>query len=225
MRVLGVDGCRRGWIGVVVDDDAAPVAIAAPTFDRLFSEAGEVIVVAVDMPVGLSSVGVRAADLAARAALGRRWATIFLTPVRQAVAAASFDEANAAHRAVTGSGLSRQAWALAAKVADVAAWQLATGRTAWEVHPELVFAELAGAPLSASKKTWAGMVRRRQLLAAGGIVVPDELGPAGAAAGVDDVLDAAAVAWTARRLASRTARSLPSPPETDDSGRPIAIWV
>ena len=29
MRVLGVDGCRGGWVGVVLDDDAEPVALVA----------------------------------------------------------------------------------------------------------------------------------------------------------------------------------------------------
>jgi predicted RNase H-like nuclease len=225
--VLGIDACRNGWVGVAVrpPSDGVLAAVVAVKFAELVAQLPDPAVVAVDMPVGLSDTGVRAADVAARAALGRRWPTIFLTPVRQAVEASTYAEASAAHRAVTGGGLSRQAWALTAKLAEVEAWRLATGREATEVHPELVFAELAGAPLADSKKTWAGMVRRRALLAGAGIVVPDDLGPAGAAAGVDDVLDAAAVAWTACRVAAGTARSLPSPPELDRQGRPMAIWV
>jgi predicted RNase H-like nuclease len=39
----------------------------------------------------------------------------------------------------------------------------------------------------------------------------------------DDVLDAAAAAWTARRKAVGEARSLPDPPELI-RGRPVAIW-
>ena len=42
---------------------------------------------------------------------------------------------------------------------------------------------------------------------------------------VDDVLDAAAAAWTATRLLAGAARSLPDPPQRDASGRGIAIWV
>jgi predicted RNase H-like nuclease len=231
VRVLGVDACRKGWVGLAVHTPAGrrPVAavdaVVAPTFAELVAQVPDATVVAVDMPVGLSDTGVRAADLAARAALGRRWATIFLTPVRQAVEAATYAEAGVVHRAVTGAGLSRQAWALTAKLAEVEAWRLGTGRHASEVHPELVFAELAGAPLAESKKTWAGMVRRRALLAEAGIVLPDDLGPAGVGAGVDDVLDAAAVAWTACRLAVGTARSFPTPAPVDHLGRPVAIWV
>jgi predicted RNase H-like nuclease len=93
-----------------------------------------------------------------------------------------------------------------------------------EAHPELCFAALAGAPLPERKHSWAGAVRRRALLAAAGIEVPDDLGPAGAVP-VDDVLDAAAVAWTAARVAAGAARSLPDPPEVLAGGVPAAIWT
>jgi predicted RNase H-like nuclease len=37
------------------------------------------------------------------------------------------------------------------------------------------------------------------------------------------VVDAAVVAWSARRIAAGTASSLPDPPE-DSDGRAVAIW-
>ena len=224
MRVLGVDACRKGWVGIALDGDRVQ-AVAATRFDELVSRVAGACTVAVDMPVGLSEDRVRAADALARAALGRRWATIFLTPVRLAVEAATYEEANARNRTATGAGISRQAWNLAGKVREVERWRLDSGREAWEVHPELVFCELAGGPLDTSKETWAGQHQRRALLARAGIVVPDDLGAAGRFAGADDVVDAAAVAWTARRIATGEARSLPDPPEPDHLGRPMAIWV
>ena len=42
---------------------------------------------------------------------------------------------------------------------------------------------------------------------------------------LDDLLDACAVAWTARRYAAGTAYSLPDPPEVFSDGLPAAIWV
>jgi hypothetical protein len=72
------------------------------------------------------------------------------------------------------------------------------------VHPEVSFAILAGRPLPESKRTWAGAIRRRRLLTEAGIVLDDDLGPAGTAAAVDDFLDDAA-AWTARRVARNEA--------------------
>ena len=87
MAVVGIDACARGWVGVVLQPGAGvgssqdAVAVAAPRFGDLVELVPGATVVAVDMPVGLSGTGLRRADVAARAALGRRRATIFLTPV------------------------------------------------------------------------------------------------------------------------------------------------
>jgi len=61
-------------------------------------------------------------------------------------------------------------------------------------------------------------VLRRRLLARHGIVLGDDLGPAGAAS-VADVLDAAVVAWSADRIAAGRAEALPA-----GAGRIGAIW-
>jgi len=87
-----------------------------------------------------------------------------------------------------------------------------------------VVVALAGGPLPYPKKTWAGQALRRSLLRDAGVVLGDALGPADRVP-VDDVLDAAVAAWTARRVALGTARSLPSPPEDVGDGWPAAIWV
>jgi predicted RNase H-like nuclease len=94
-----------------------------------------------------------------------------------------------------------------------------------EVHPEASFAQLAGAALRSRKSSWAGTVLRRRLLAAAGIGLPDDLGPAGEKAGVDDVLDAAAAAWTALRVLRGQARPCPDPPERFSDGLASAIWI
>lgn len=41
---------------------------------------------------------------------------------------------------------------------------------------------------------------------------------------VDDVLDAAAAAWSAHRIASGRAQSHPEPPQRVGAGRRIALW-
>jgi predicted RNase H-like nuclease len=71
------------------------------------------------------------------------------------------------------------------------------------------------------------VLRRIALLAAADppIVLPAELGPAGAVP-IDDLLDAAAAAWSARRCALGTALAFGDPDELDvDTGRRIAMWV
>jgi Protein of unknown function (DUF429) len=64
------------------------------------------------------------------------------------------------------------------------------------------------------------MTFRRQLLAEAGICLPDDLGSAGEKAAPDDVLDAAAAAWTALRVL-RNQRPSPNPPELFSGGLPI----
>jgi predicted RNase H-like nuclease len=88
------------------------------------------------------------------------------------------------------------------------------------VHPELSFATMAGAPLAEPKSRPAGQALRRSVLAGAGLAVPDD--PAWRRATVD-VLDAAAVAWTARRIATGRAVVLPDPPQTGEDGQEIAI--
>ena len=87
------------------------------------------------------------------------------------------------------------------------------------------FAQLAGSPLPDGKRTWAGVHHRRRLLAEAGVHLWDDVGEAGRHAAVDDVLDAAAAAWTAVRVATGTATTLPNPPAEYSDGWPAAIWV
>ncbi|WP_214321443.1 DUF429 domain-containing protein [Nonomuraea sediminis] len=227
MRVLGIDGCKRGWIGIAVQGKLAH-AYFAPRIGELVSAAtqdGELDVVSVDIPIGLPDRGRREADVLARQAAGARWASVFMTPTRAALEAEDYAAAVAINRRLAGEGISRQAFALKEKLLQVDRWIGLTDHKVVEVHPEVCFAELAGAPLPVGKTTWAGAERRRALLEGAGIAVPRDLGTAGAMAGVDDVLDAAAAAWTARRVATGGARCMPSPPQTFGDGVACAIWV
>jgi predicted RNase H-like nuclease len=148
-----------------------------------------------------------------------------MTPVREALLAADHATASAINRRLTGHGISIQAFALKPKLLEVEQWARAAAVRVVEVHPEVCFARLAGAPLTARKSSWAGTEQRRALLAGAGIRLAGDLGPAGALAAVDDVLDAGAAAWAARRVRSGDARPLPDPPEVFSDGWPCAIWA
>ena len=92
----------------------------------------------------------------------------------------------------------------------------------YEVHPEVSFRAMNDArPLRHRKKSAGGALERIKLLQRHEI----DLGVVGAAASapLDDVLDAGAAAWTAHRIATGRARTLPDPPERVD-GRRVAIW-
>ena len=227
-RVLGVDACKAGWVGIALATGGARAYVStsiAGLVDTVEVD-GRLDVVAVDMPIGLPDAGRRQADVLARKMVGPRWSSVFVTPVRAALELepSDFASANAVNRERAGEGISAQAFGLRPKLLEVDRWvRLGTHRVV-EVHPEVSFARLAGAPLTERKTTWAGAVRRRRLLAAAGIVLDDDLGGAGRAAGVDDVLDAAVVAWTARRVARGEAEHLPDPPQRFGDGIDCAIW-
>lgn len=227
MTVVGVDACRSGWVAVALGDDGvvgAALAATVPEVLDLLAVHGPVERIGIDIPIGGLEGRPRACDDLARARLGPRRSSVFAAPDPRVLHAATYAEANARSKALTGRGLAKQAWNLVPRIREVAALVAERRLDPAEVHPELCFRELAGAPLPHPKTTWAGIRHRERLLAAAGLVLPDDLGAAGAA-GVDDVLDAAAVAWTARRWARGESWLLPDPPERDAAGRPVAIRV
>lgn len=226
-RVLGVDACRGGWVGVSLGLDSMSAYFASNIRDLIARAVldGPLDVVAIDMPIGLPDSGRRQADVLAKAAVGERRSSVFMTPVRAALDAGDHAAANLINRERAGEGLSVQAFSLKIKLQEVEGWVRATELRVVEVHPEVSFAQLAGGPLNVRKATWAGAERRRALLAGVGIDLVGELDSAGRAAAVDDVLDAAVAAWTARRVARSEAILMPDPPEKFSDGLTCAISV
>jgi predicted RNase H-like nuclease len=226
-RVVGVDACRGGWVGVALGPGSEVRAYLGTTVAELVSAVerdGAVTVVGVDIPIGLPDAGVRAADVLAKKAIGPLHSSVFMTPVREALTAPDHATAVRVNRELAGVGVSIQAYGLRHRILEVEAWVATTDRTVLEVHPEVCFATMAGRPLTSRKSTWAGAEERRDLLASAGVDLHGWLGDTGSA-GVDDVLDAAAVAWTARRHALGEARCLPEVPETFGDGIACAIWA
>lgn len=225
MSAVGVDGCPAGW-AVATDDGALHVVTSLA--DVLALAPG---VVGIDMPIGLTEAGPRACDALARRAIGPRRASVFPTPVRAALAAQTHAEASALHRAADGRGLSAQAFGILPRIRDVDAFLRAQPDAAArvvEVHPEVSFAAMNGsAGLAHAKKTAEGRAERLALLAPAFGAAPETAGrgvPRSALA-LDDVLDAFAALWSARRVASGTAHRLPEPPPLDVHGLPMAIHV
>ena len=220
--VTGIDGCAGGWVAVTLSADAgAPPAVSvtvARTLDGLGLDGAGVI--GIDMPLGLLTAGWRTADLLARRALGRRGSSVFAIPPRPVWEQPAYANANQTCRELTGRGMSIQAWGLRGKLLEADAFRRAAAPPLYEVHPELSFAALGGGtPLADSKHTRTGLAIRRALLAQTGIVVP----PRVPGAAEDDLLDAAAVAWSARRVAAGAAVTLSDPAQLADDGREIAI--
>jgi predicted RNase H-like nuclease len=226
-RVLGVDACKAGWVGIALSDGAVRAYFAAGISDlaEQASSGGRWISSRSTCRSGCPDAGRRRADVLAREMVGPLWASVFMTPVRPALAEEDYAAATAVNAQLAGEGISRQAHGLRTKILHVDQWVRQAQQRVVEVHPEASFACLAGGPLTVRKSTWAGVVRRWQLLARAGITLDDELGLAGEKAGIDDILDAAVVAWTALRVARGRARSIPDPPELFSDELPCSIWT
>ena len=224
MRVTGVDACRRGWVAVSLDGESARLRVEAVRVHQTLAgvldgdRRGEAAVVGVDMPLGLLGSGWREADRAARGLLGPRRSSVFAIPPRAVWEQASYPAASQRCRELTGQGLSIQAWGLRARLLEADRYRGSGPHPLYEVHPELSFCAMAGAPLPYSKHTPDGRKLRRELLGRAGIVLPRV-----PRAPVTDTLDAAAVAWSAWRIATGRAVVIPAWPQRDDQGLQIAI--
>ncbi len=209
--VLGVDGCRGGWVGALVTGGSV-IWLRLPDVDAALAVGADAV--GIDMPIGLPRQGRRECDLLAKRLLGPAHPRVFLTPPRAVLAAATYEEAGHLHRGlVSGKGLSVQTWHLAARIAEVD--RRADDRRLVEVHPELSFALLAGRVLP-PKRTAGGREARLDTLRRWLPGLTDV--PRG-----DDAPDALAAAWSAARWLAGSARTLPDDPPRDEAGRPMRI--
>jgi predicted RNase H-like nuclease len=173
-----------------------------------FAALADAVVIAIDIPIGF---GPRKADAAARKFLTGASSTVFTTP-SQEILQIPFRP---------GLGVSAQAHALGRRIRHVTELARSDPRIR-EIHPEVSFRAMNDRrPLRHRKKSAGGALERLEILRRHGID-PVSLEDA-APIPLDDVLDAAAAAWSAHRIATGIARSLPEPPEILD-GYPVAIW-
>jgi predicted RNase H-like nuclease len=222
--VLGADGVTRNRWVVAELPDRGPVTwhlvTGAAAVLRL-ADAVAAAAVALDVPIGLPSSAQRRCDIAARDMLGPRRSSVFMTPPRHALEHLTYGAARAAS-----PGLTAQAYALFSRIRDVDDALRSAGPgihdRVIECHPEVSFQELAGVELP-RKRSSRGALDRIDALTAVGLIGVDltELRAAPDEAGLDDVFDAVACAWTARRWAAREARTLGGEP--DELGVPMRI--
>jgi len=232
-KYVGVDRSRGSWLAVAFDDDGYDGTTVVSEIGELwavYEETAERILV--DVPIGLVEQGGdgRECDRLARTVLGPRHASVFTPPVREATRKRRYPAAKRVHERKTGAGLSKQAFAISDAIAavDDLLQNVPEARlTIRESHPEVCFRAFAGAPLAASKRTAAGYAERMRSLASFDADAPPVVqavaeATTGSDVGVDDVLDAVVLAYTARP-GPGSLRSLPPEPPTDAVGLPMEI--
>ena len=231
-RTVGVDGCRNAWLAV--SRQGLDGALSLHVFDAaaaLVAHYGDDALIAVDIPLGLSDHGPREADRLARRRLGGgRASSVFPTPLRAMLEAATRVDADATGRAIDGRGFGVQSFQILPKIRDwnaVLAANAAARASVHEIHPEVCFGVMAGGAIVDRKKSPVGEQRRRDLLAGyfgdGALDALYAVLPRNRA-GIDDLHDALVALWSAERIATGRGVSLPDPPERDSAGMPRAIW-
>ncbi len=176
LSAVGIDGCRAGWVIAFRDASKIRLAIIAQLSDLntvLTADAS----VMIDMPIGLTDGhNVRDCDALARQKLRpHRSSSVFGVPARQVTRCNDYAEANTLSRALSGKGISKQAFCLFPKIRELDDWLLSSNRRGrWsECHPEVAFACLnGGKALLESKKTELGSEVRKTLLAELGEIQP-----------------------------------------------------
>jgi len=232
--ICGADGCKAGWVVIFKDLDSGSISC------RLYSKTCELAclaynglapqIIALDIPIGLPECGPRACDIEARRLLGPgRASSVFPAPIRPVLDATSYDCACQIRFQVEEKKLSRQAWAITRKIGevdDMLRHDSELSARVREVHPEVSFYFLAGErPMQYSKKKRVGREERRKLLEP---LFGERLRAALAErnrrdSAEDDVLDAFVALWTAERIATGVARTIPSAPQQDKFGLRMEI--
>ena len=226
MFVAGVDGCRAGWVWFKVEVTSLATSIEVIDLPAwLRNRPPELACLAIDIPIGLLD-GSRVCDKEARKLLRQpRGTSVFAAPCRAALTAKNHAEASEINRQKTKRGLSQQAWGIARKIKQVDdAITPECQQWAFEVHPEVCFWALNGKhPMRHNKKTEPGRNERLKLLRKEFPDIQRHLAddrPPGVEK--DDLLDAAAAAWTALRLSKSESRQV-CEPERDEKGLAVVI--
>lgn len=229
-EIGGVDGCPAGWLLVHQGADGSIRSSVHASAEELFAATGQLSVLAIDIPIGLPDGGSRECDVEARRLVGPRASSVFPTPVRAALAATTYAEACSLSRADCGKAISQQAFQILDRIRDVdeAMRESAALRArVVEVHPEVCFYFMNGAvPLEDAKRSEGGKAMRKRLIAEAfgeGVFETIRTRYHSRQVADDDILDALAALWTARRVEQGQAETIPSSPPADRFRLPMQM--
>jgi len=232
MFVVGVDGCRGGWLAVKLSRDGALEARIFTDMASLWSAYRRASLILVDIPIGLpAAANDRLCDQAARKVLGHRRASVFPVPCRAAVYAPDYDAATKTNETITGKRIFRATWNLIPRmrqVDEILQGDPQARKVIREAHPEVLFWSLdQKRSMTFSKKEAAGQAERLEVLQRVyrradalffelGKNLPRE------SASPDDLLDALAAAVTGL-IGRKKLQTLPPSPERDPYGLPMEM--
>lgn len=232
MKTAGIDGCKIGWILTtftegeakyqIIDNNDELVA-AFEYYDRVF----------IDMPIGLEDEEyTRDCDRLLRKELGAEYApSVFSPPIRPALDAPSYAEANMTSFEWTEKKLSLQAWNITPKIKliDKLLRENESFKTkVFESHPELLFQKLNGGMIFQKKNLKKGIRHRLELLRAEEPIADDFFREIKeeyrrSDVGEDDIVDSMALAYYAKKSVEKGIKTIPEEVEYDSEGLPKTI--
>ena len=157
-HIAGLDGCKKGWIALCQRLNESTIESRVVTgIEELFAAIDDLVVVAIDIPIGLTDSGPRACDVIARREIGPRASSVFPAPIRAVIEAPTYDDANRISRERQNRGISKQSFAICPKIRSIdeaLRSNPAIRDRVYEVHPEVSFrAWNAGAPMMHPTRT------------------------------------------------------------------------
>ncbi len=232
---IGIDGIKDGWISIIYGDDGYKETDIYRSIKELWKDNDGVDLSLIDIPIGLSSSDEpsRKCDEEARKMLTpRRHQSVFSPPIRDALRADTYKDANNIQRELTGKGISKQSWNITSKIKEVDKFlrdnRDIAGDKLRESHPEVCFYGVTGYPMKNSKTQQprnAVIERTRALRPLDSEIenavsqADDEIGDS---AEKHDIIDAFVLALTASQPKDKL-RTIPDNPPLDKEGLPMEI--
>jgi predicted RNase H-like nuclease len=231
MRTAGIDGCKLGWLLISFDDDQQKYEVlrtkedleqAFKTYDRIF----------IDIPIGLEDEEyTRECDALMRKAIGSDYSSsVFTPPIRPALAAPSYVEANMISYEYTEKKLSLQAWNITPKIQmvdEILSAHTELSEKVLESHPEFLFQILNGGLIFQKKNLKKGIKHRLELIKEEEAIADDffrdikeeyrrnEIAE-------DDIVDSMVLALFAKWSNSKELKTMPKEVQVDANGLPKA---
>jgi len=232
MKTAGIDGCKYGWILISFDEGEEHYEILKDE-DELESVLGDYDRVFIDMPIGLEDESyTRQCDLELRKVLGSGYASsVFSPPIRPALYAPTYAEANLTSFEYTEKKLTLQSWNITPKIRmldELLARHDGWGERILESHPEWLFNRLNEGMIFQKKNLKKGIRHRLELLSEESEcaeeffrIIKEEYRRS--EVGEDDIVDAMVLALSAKKSTEIGLRTIPETPPRDGTGLPMAI--
>ena len=232
MKTAGIDGCKAGWMLITFDEGNERYQVLR-TRDELLAAFKEFDRIFIDMPIGLEDEEyTRECDALLRKKLGTEYApSVFSPPIRPALEAPTYAEANMTSFEFNGKKLSLQSWNITPKIKmvdELLRLEEGVKEKVFESHPELLFQTLNGGMIFQKKNLKKGIRHRLELIKDEEPVADDFFRDIKEEfrrneVQEDDIVDAMVLAYYAKKSEVEGIKTIPEEVEYDSEGLPKAI--